>query len=294
MLVSYLLLFLSVSIDTLKNIYYNYFGKNELQDPKDALLFNVVSCLGSVVFFLVVGAPFHVSQYSFFLAILFAIVTVGAQYLSLLAMSLGPMSFSVLFTYLSMLIPTLFGIVCYSQTISMTQVVGLILMIITFVLSLEFKGSNKISIKWLLTALGSFVAWGLVGILQQLHQNSMYKDELDGFLLWTFVFSTLIFVLLLLLRNKSDKQPSSMFETRSILNRATLFTLLIGVVIGAVNKINLYLSGRMPSIIFFPIVNGGVIILSGLAAILFFKEKLSQKQFVGLIAGLLATCLLGI
>lgn len=293
MLVSYLLLFLSVSIDTLKNIYYNYFGKNELQDPKDALLFNVVSCLGSVVFFLIAGAPFHVSQYSFFLAVLFAIVTVGAQYLSLLAMSLGPMSFSVLFTYLSMLIPTLFGIVYYSQIITTTQIVGLILMIITFVLSLEFKGSNKVSIKWVLTALGSFVAWGLVGVLQQLHQNSVYKDELDGFLLWAFVFSTLIFVLLLL-RNKNDKQFSSAFVAKSILNRATLFTLLIGVIIGAVNKINLYLSGEMPSIIFFPIVNGGVIILSGLAAILFFKEKLSKKQLVGLLTGILATCLLGI
>ena len=73
-----------------------------------------------------------------------------------------------------------------------------------------------------------------------------------------------------------------------------LLMIITGVIIGAINLINLYLSGKMPSVIFFPIVNGGVIVLSGLAAILFFKEKLSVKQTIGLILGIAATCFLSL
>lgn len=313
----YFLLFVSVFIDTMKNIYYNYFGKNRMQEPKDALLFNVVSCAGSVLFFIVCGAPLRVSGYSFLLAVCFAVVTAGAQYLSLMAMSLGSMSYSVLFTYLSMLIPTFFGILYYSQPVSGLQMIGLVQMLLTFCLSLEFKKDSAMTFKWLAAALGSFVCWGLVGVCQQLHQNSAYAGELDGFLLWTFLLSMVLFLVFYSANSRKNTDSCGGNQTGSkaailtqsckaaiptlisrttisaLISKAAIPSLLSGIVIGAVNKINLYLSGRMPSVIFFPIVNGGVIILSGLAAILIFRERLSAKQTLGLLTGIVSVCLLG-
>jgi multidrug transporter EmrE-like cation transporter len=49
----------------------------------------------------------------------------------------------------------------------------------------------------------------------------------------------------------------------------------------------------MPGIIFFPIVNGGVIILSALSAILLFRERLPKMQLIGLIAGIISVLCLG-
>ena len=49
------------------------------------------------------------------------------------------------------------------------------------------------------------------------------------------------------------------------------------------NKFNLYLSGVMDSAVFFPIVNGGGLVLTTLAAVLLFKEKLSTKQWIGVV-----------
>lgn len=72
-----------------------------------------------------------------------------------------------------------------------------------------------------------------------------------------------------------------------------LLMILTGAAIGAINEINLYLSGAMPGIIFFPIVNGGVIILSALSAILLFRERLPKMQLVGLIAGIISVLCLG-
>lgn len=82
------------------------------------------------------------------------------------------MSFSVLFTYLGMIIPTLFGIIAYRQPVGPLQIIGLVLMMAALYLSSGIKKGERINLKWLLFALGSFVTWGLVGVIQQIHQNS--------------------------------------------------------------------------------------------------------------------------
>ena len=59
-----------------------------------------------------------------------------------------------------------------------------------------------------------------------------------------------------------------------------------GVCVAVNNKLNLYLSGVMDSAVFFPIVNGGGLVLTTLAAVLLFKEKLSTKQWIGVVIGI--------
>ena len=44
--------------------------------------------------------------------------------------------------------------------------------------------------------------------------------------------------------------------------------------------------GGMDSAVFFPIVNGGGLVLSTLAAVLIFKEKLNKKQWIGITLGI--------
>ena len=54
--------------------------------------------------------------------------------------------------------------------------------------------------------------------------------------------------------------------------------ILAGICSAANNKINLYLSGIMDSAVFFPVVNGGGLVLASLASYIVFKEKLSLKN----------------
>ena len=69
---------------------------------------------------------------------------------------------------------------------------------------------------------------------------------------------------------------------------------LIGVSTAANHKLNLYLSGVLPSAVFFPAVNGGPLVLASLTAFIFFKERLSKKQWIGLLIGTAAVFLLTI
>ena len=190
---AYVLLFVSVFIDTFKNIYYNHFSNKVLKSNSDAVIFNIVCGIGAAVFFICTGCGFKISSFSLIAALIFAAVTAMAQYFSLMAMSAGSMSYSVLFTYLGMLIPTLFGIVYYRQPVTKMQIVGLLLMIVTLYFGAGIKKGEKFNLKWLLFALGSFVMWGLVGVIQQIHQNSEYAGEMNVFLLWSFIFMTAFF-----------------------------------------------------------------------------------------------------
>ncbi len=68
-----------------------------------------------------------------------------------------------------------------------------------------------------------------------------------------------------------------------------LLLMVNGVCVAVNHKLNLYLSGIIDSAVFFPVVNGGGLILTTLSAVFLFREKLSRRQWVGLVLGMLAT-----
>lgn len=289
---SYILLFVSVLSETIKNAYTNHFSKRIAQTNADTYLFNAVLSVGAVVFFMFTGNVYQISPFSLGMALAFAVVTIFAQVFLTLAMGCGPMSFSILFTYLgTMIIPTVYAMIFLQQMPSVFQWVGFGFMLLSVSLSVDLKkkGENAMSVKWLLLTLGGFIMWGLVGVCQQIHQSSAYKGEINGFLFYSFVMMSLILLLFFLVSKKRGAEQN--YYVRSM---PTVFVLLSGFANGAINLINLYLAGVMPGIVFFPIVSGGVIILSGMAAIIVFKEWLDKKQVVAVVAGVVSVILLGI
>lgn len=289
---NFLLLFLSVFAETVKNAYTNHFSKRIAQTNADTYLFNAVLSVGAVVFFLFSGNVLHMSTFSFVVAFVFAVVTIFAQVFLTMAMGCGPMSFSILFTYLgTMIIPTVYGMFL-GQHPSVIKWIGFGFMLVSVALSVDLKqkGEHSMSAKWLLLTVGGFIMWGLVGVCQQIHQSSVdHADEINGFLFWSFIMMT---VLLMLFFYVSKKRGSA--HNYRVKSKPTIFVLLSGVGNGAINLINLFLAGVMPGIIFFPIVSGGVIILSGIAAIIVFKEWMDKKQAVGVAAGIISVLLLSI
>lgn len=286
---AYFLLFTSVLIEVLKNIYLNHFGKDCTKTPRDAYLFNAVSTLGGLVLLICIGPEFKISSYSMMMAVCFALISAIAQFSLLMSMACGSMSYSVLFSYLGLLIPTGYSMI-RSRNVTLCQIIGLLLMILTLYLGIGVKNDTKITLKWIVYSAISFVAWGMVGLVQVLHQSSCYKGEINGFLIWSFLFMVILFgVMYLCMKRRQTEAPHYILKSKD-----TVFVLIAGLFVGATNKINLYLSGVLPGIILFPIVNGGVIILSGIASVLLFKEKLSKMQILGIVTGIISICLLGI
>jgi len=207
------------------------------------------------------------------------------------ALSLGPFSYTSVIVSLSTLIAALSGLF-YGETIDVFQYIGMAIMAACIVLSTNKENGNKkkASLKWLAVSLVSCVLNGGVGVMQKVHQSSPYKDELPAFLLSAFVFITAFaFILYFVTRARERKLTGKAHCDFVPSKKQLLVALLTGVTLSVPHVANLYLAGQLPSAVFFPIINTGSLILTTLAARFVFKEKLSAKQWIGLVLGMISS-----
>ena len=230
----------------------------------------------------------QVSMFTVLLALAFGLVTAVQQVASLQAMETGPYSYTSVIVSLSTLIPTMSGVLIWKESLSWLQMIGIGLMVVCFVLSVEKdQNQKKATVKWLLYCAVAFVCTGLIGVMQKWHQNTDYKTELDGFLVIAFAVSFVYSASCLgINRIAEGKQIGKKFGKYAALS--ILLMILIGASAATCNKLNLYLSGAMDSSVFFPIVNGGGLVLTTLAAMLLFKERLSHRRWIGIAIGILS------
>lgn len=284
--ISYVLLGLSLSLETAKNVLSNQFSITKLKSQTDIYKFGFYMYLASFVVALVFPNS-SVSWYTVALAAGFAVLLGANQFFFMKALSCGPMSFTNFIQCTSLVIPALCGVLFWQEKASVFQLLWLIVLIISLFLALKADNINK-NPKWWMSTIAAMIAMGGIGVLQSVHQMSAYKEELTGFLKLAFLFTALIY--LLLWRISGRKEPSG-FK----MGGAAIFQAVSsGGFMSCVHIINLYLAGVMPKIIFFPATNGGLIILTLLCAVVIFRERLTAKQWAGLILSTIALCGIGL
>ena len=126
--------------------------------------------------------------------------------------------------------------------------------------------------------------------MQKVHQSSAHKDELGIFLVIAFLFSAVYSFITARKAVIGGQKMTVMADGR--IKKLMIFSVVCGIGIALCNQINMYLAGVMEAVIFYPIVNGGSMLLTTLAGVLFWHEKLSRRQWLGLVMGGMAIFLL--
>jgi len=274
----------------------NYYGKRISASPRGLHFYNLVSfAVTTLLLFLYAGCRPQGSLYTVMIGIAFGAVTALSSAFELAAMSIGPMSYTVVLISSSTVITALSGLF-FGESISLLKWAGILLMMVCLGLSgLKKDGGEKkkASLKWLLySVLAAFFA-ASVGLLQKIHQESPKGGELTLMLLVAFAFSTVLSLVLYLAAAKKHPPVLKRAEDGRLSVPAAALCLGILVAVGVCvmlnNVINLHLVGVMDSAVFFPLVGGGHLILTTLVGLLLFREKLPPLQWVGLISGILAT-----
>lgn len=268
------------------------------------LIYSAVTSVIAAMLLAAISDLSVVSAFTLMLGLVFGMVTTVAQISLLRATELGPLSYTTVITSLSMLIPALSGAMFWGERIRVIQVAGMVLMVGCLALSVDLgeDGRNaRGSLHWLFYCGIAFVSNGMIGVLQKWHQNSPSKGEGDALLVIAFLFSFLCSVLLLALswlRKAHQGQVDKTLHIEDVSSTATMGTLfgwmpmLILVVMGlsgaVINRLCLYLSGVMDSAVFFPVYNGGGMILATISAYILFRERLSHRQWIGILLGIIA------
>lgn len=281
-------------METAKNVFSNSFSKNHLKNNTDIYKFNTFMYAGSLAVMLVIIAAkgCKLSLFTVIISVLFTLASSGLQSTLLRALKHGPLSFvNFIQTGGGIVIPALFGAIFLKQGINIIQIFALPILIVSLAMVMNLKKEDTSIIpikKWLPSAVMSMVCCGTVGIIQTVFQSSAHNDELYGFLTITFLF--IVLMNLIQWKTAEKKAPSNF----SVLSKTIMQPVVSGVFMGIVNVVNLFLIGVMPSVIFFPIANGGLLIMTVLAAVIFFRESLKAIQWIGIIIGIAAMCMFGI
>lgn len=293
-MINYLLLAASILSDLFAcGILRNQFSKKYVKSNTDLQIFNALSSIISAVSIAVIcvctSGLSKPSPFTILLGIVFGIATALCAILNIKALECGPLSYTKIIISCSMIIPALSGMLFFGEeSISVLQYIGILFMIASFICAVDKKNEQAgASLKWLLMCLGAFVFCGSVGVMQKVHQSSVYKNELGSFLIIAFITSAVLSLLTVLLRS----EKITVFE-RGKLKNFLCISLICGIGIAFCNHVNIYLSGVISAIILFPVLNGGSMLLTSAAGLIFWKEKFSKKQYVGLTLGVISILLL--
>lgn len=291
----YLLLFLSMFACLFGNVTKKMFGNRYADNAPMYHFYNAgISLVAAFLLSALIGFRFEkVSRFTLLVGLLFGTVVALQAIFYMMAVEKGPFSYSSVLVSLSMIIPTLSGFLIWDEPIVPVQIIGIALMVICFLCSVDrSKSERKTTLVWFFYVGAAFLMNGLIGVLQKWHQNSPYREELDEFLIIAFVVSALFSGLaMLVLSGKAEKKDKPKPDSRRIFSIAAL-VVIGGVCIAANHKINLYLSGVMDSAVFFPTVNGGGLILTTVASVLLFRERPTRRQWIGIGIGLISVILL--
>lgn len=286
----------SVFVNVAASSFNNKFAKKQLLGPADNYIFNLFLSISSAI----VLVPFcfktlsSISTYTIVLGIIFGVINSATFLVKTSAFQTGPMSFTVLISSCGMLIPTIFSAIMWPEKdhINVVQIIGIVLMLCAIYLVLSKNGSGgRITPKWVIYCVLIFILAGLIGVAQKLQRNSDFADEQFAFLCIAFLTSAILIMAELIIKTYKKHTLKESFSHWGI--KQIGLACVTGGFTVTMHVINLTLSGTLPAAIFFPIVNGGAIFLSGLVGWVLFKEKFKLSQLLGFGLGLLSLMMVG-
>ena len=265
----------------------------------DALKTNAYVFVFAFIIVLVLGISSlgTIFQVPWWLALVYAVSMVLAQVCLMKAVELGPVSTSSFIYYCGFIVALLFGSIYYKETVNALHIIGILLIIVSFVCSVK-KEEKKMSALWAVASFGGFLFGGAMGIWQKIFRYEYTEHNLDNFMQVAFllmiIFSFLLTILARLTKTKENSVDEGL-ERTAVSNRKKIGLIAtLGVSMGLINIINTFLAGALPSVIVFPCIYGGGIIATSILSLLILKEKITKKQWYSLWIGILGIVFIGV
>ena len=265
-------LFGKYKISTLPAIVYNYLIASVLGILTFQQKIEIVSITGSgwFPFALIIGVLF---------IIMFFMLALSTQKAGVTATTVS--------SRVSVVIPIVFSIFYFKEHIYTEKIVGILLAIVAVVLSVYKKRNENFHWKWVLLPVVIFFGMGLTDSFVKFSQENYLKEkDVEIFSAVLFSVSFISGLIAIAIKNSELKE---MLKPKTIFFGLTLGAFNYGSLYFFVNALNFY--GKESSKIF-GINHLGIITLSVVIARLFFKEKQSVLNWIGVGLSIVAILIL--
>ena len=290
----YVFMAIAIVLSVFSNIILHSYKNRDFKTPGDVFLFNSgISLVWLVVLIIwsLISGDFVISRGSVFFGVIYGVTLALFLYFKTQSMSTGPVALTSLISNCAFLVATGFGVVYADEIVKPLQGVGMGIILISLLLCVNPKKSEeKLTLKWFIYCFAFFLAGGFIGIFYKIFNKSDAAQEVNSMMLTAAIVSSVLFAVFGFIINGVTKQQAK----PKVYKKSLIYMLLRGIAGCIYIRMNVSLSGQIPSVIFFPVSNGANVILSTLCGQFLFKEKLSTQQKIGIIIGLIAIVMIGV
>ncbi len=266
------------------------FGVNKFQ----AIVFNYLACAftGSVVTGSLPEFGENVGQEWFLWSLLMGASFIVIFNLIAITVQKSGLAIASVASKLSLIIPFVFSLFLYNEDAAVFKIAGVLLALVAVVLTLypnkvagndNLNSTGGFNFQKILLPVIVFITTGLLDtLIKYVEQNFITESNNDQYLISSFSVAFLLgflFLILQLIRRKIK------FQSKSV---------LVGFLIGIPNYFSIWCLmkvlkayGDISSVII-PVNNMGIVLFSALVAWLFFKEKLSRINWMGIVLAIVS------
>ena len=287
----YLLVLLSVALLAVTFILSKVYQRRAGADTGSAAVYNLISAICSIIILLTMnGFVPELTPYS----LINAVLRSGCGFLySLIGFKIlerGNMALYMLFLMSGgMAVPAVYGWLFLGEEATPLRIVGIIVIMVSIALS--NSGIKKPDKKLLLMCCAVFILNGGVSTFSKLHQaNETYAIVgTSSYALMGCVAS--------LVMSASTKLTTSIKNAKKSIHKpsiklTSILIIVLSSIIGTVSSL-LQLEGAkdLPASVLYPMITGGTIAMTGIFARIFFGEKPSRTEWIGIGLCILGTCM---
>ena len=276
----YILIFLMCLLATAKMSFQTAFGKHSVKNSTDALGFNFFVFVASALLFL--PSVFGCSPAVWIYGLVGAVFTVVYQLVYTKALSVGNVSLTVLITNFNMVVCVLVSYIFFKEPISALRLFGILLTVASFVICNGVGTKERVDKKWLILAVLSMLTSAAGSLVSKCLSNSQYTGEAQAYISSLYIIAAAIAFAIYPMMAK--KEP----RTFKIGFNVIKYAAATGISLGIFQMVFNYGLARIDGTFLFPAQSGGTIILSALSGVLIFKDKLTKRQMIGMVTGIVA------
>ena len=298
-MIDYLLVLLSVALSASAFTVQKFYQKSTDGSTESSTVFSMVSAICSIVFLVLrnvtaEGLTIEFSWYSLINSILknacgFLYTIIGFKILQRSNVA----TYMLFLMSGGMVVPAIWGWLGWfgvKEPVTALRVIGIVVILVAIVLS--NSSVKKLDKKLILMCVAIFILNGFVSVFSKLHQVADAQFNPVDTVSYALIGAICSFVMSsslklgIAIKDKAKQKHKPKIKIWSIL------LIVLYSVIGTISNL-LQLEGakNLDGSVLYPMFTGGIIVLSGIFALIFFKEKPSKKEWIGIVLCLVGTCL---
>lgn len=287
-----LIILVLVALGTVKTTLQGRISKKYIRNSQDTLIYNAevfaaISVVMAVIF--KVSVP---DKTLICFALVVALTTLIFQSTYSVALSTGPVSLTVLIVNFNVLLTTAVSVFAFKDKFYLTQLFGIMLLILSMILSTgKVEDGKKINAVWLILTVIASVSTGTGALLQKYYGSLPTDVEASDttFLFFMYGFASIFGVIMILFkRYTGKKQRSTMGLNKAVLGASAM----IGLTLGIYQKFYMNALVNIDGTLLFPTYAGLSSLAMTLIGVVMFKDSLSGKQIWGVVCGIACVILM--